>query len=64
MNDPIVEEVRAIRMKHTRKFQGDLKLICEDLRRVQAEFPKRVVRGQPNLVATKTPSAKAGSTAG
>ncbi len=32
MNDPIVDEVRRHRMEHTRKFGGDLKLICEDLR--------------------------------
>ena len=33
MSDPIVEEVRRYRMEHTRKFGGDLKLICEDFRR-------------------------------
>jgi hypothetical protein len=47
MNDPFVEEVRAARMKHTQKFHGDLKLICEDLRRIQREIPDRIVRGQP-----------------
>jgi hypothetical protein len=37
MNDPIVEEVRRHRMEHTRKFGGDLKRICHDLRRIQQE---------------------------
>jgi len=37
MNDPIVEEVRRHRMEHTRKFGGNLKLIGEDLRRIQRE---------------------------
>ena len=30
MSDPIVDEVRRHRMEHTRKFDGDLKRICED----------------------------------
>ena len=46
MNDPIVEEVRRHRMEHTRKFGGDLKLICEDLRRMiehrRAELAKDI----------------------
>lgn len=50
MNDPVVEEVRAARMKHTQKFHGNLKLICEDLRRSQSEYPERVVRGNPNRI--------------
>ncbi len=52
MNDPIVEEVRAARMEHTRKFKGDLKLICADLRRIQEEFLQRVVRVEPNRLAS------------
>ncbi|MBU4273659.1 MAG: hypothetical protein KKA28_17495 [Planctomycetes bacterium] len=50
MNDPIVEEVRRHRMEHTRKFGGDLKLICEDLRRIQRESGCRVVRRPPKLL--------------
>lgn len=50
MNDPIVEEVRRHRMEHTRKFGGDLKLICEDLRRIQRESGCQVVRRSPKLL--------------
>ena len=35
MKDPIVEEVRRYRMEHTRKFGGDLRAICADLRRIE-----------------------------
>ena len=48
MNDPIVEEVRRHRMEHTRKFGGDLKLICEDLRRIQRESGCRSFVGRRN----------------
>ena len=51
MNDPIVEEVRRFRMEHTRKFGGDLKLICADLRRIQRETGCQVVRRPPKLLA-------------
>lgn len=51
MKDPIVEEVRRYRMEHTRKFGGDLKLICEDLRRLQRESGCRVVRRSPVLLS-------------
>lgn len=58
MNDPIVEEVRAARMKHTQNFHGDLKLICEDLRKSQSEYPERVVRGKPNRILPTKPSSE------
>jgi len=58
MNDPFVDEVRAARMKHTQKFNGNLKLICEDLRRIQREFPDRIVRGQPNRIVPTKPSTE------
>jgi hypothetical protein len=51
MNDPIVDEVRRHRMEHTRKFGGDLKLICEDLRRIQRESGYQVVRRPPKLLS-------------
>jgi hypothetical protein len=50
MNDPIVSEVRRHRMEHTRKFGGDLKLICEDLRRIQRESGYQVVHRSPKLL--------------
>ena len=51
MNDPIVDEVRRHRMEHTRKFGGDLKLICEDLRRIQQVSGWQVVRRPPKLLS-------------
>ena len=51
MNDPIVEEVRRHRMEHTRKFGGNLKLICDDLRRIQRETGCPVVRRPPKLLS-------------
>jgi hypothetical protein len=53
MIDPIVEEVRRHRMEHTRKFGGDLNLICEDLRRIQRESGCEVVSRPPRLRAPK-----------
>ena len=35
MKDPIVEEVRRHRATHTRRFRGDLAVICADLRKVE-----------------------------
>ena len=51
MSDPIVEEVRRHRMEHTRKFGGNLELICDDLRRIQRESGCRVVRRPPQLLS-------------
>ncbi|MDA3874530.1 MAG: hypothetical protein PF795_11305 [Kiritimatiellae bacterium] len=58
MNDPIVEEVRANRMAHTRKFNGNLKLICEYLRQIQQEFPQRIVQGAPKRILPTKPSSE------
>ncbi len=54
MKDPIVEEVRAHRMEHTRKFRGDLAAICEDLRAIQKESGHKLV----HLPAKRLPRAK------
>lgn len=44
MKDPIVEEVRKHRMEHTREFDVNLAVICEDLRSVQRKSGHKVVR--------------------
>jgi len=44
MKDPIVEEVRAHRMAHTRKFHGELSAICADLRAIEKTSGHEVVR--------------------
>ncbi len=47
MKDPIVEEVRKHRAEHTRRFNGDLRLICEDLRKFERTLGDRVVPAAP-----------------
>ena len=47
MKEPYVEEVRKFRMEHTRQFNSDLHLICEDLRRFESSLGDRVVRPEP-----------------
>ena len=42
-SDPIVEEVRAIRRKHTDKFGGDVRAICEDFRKRQQKSNRKIV---------------------
>jgi hypothetical protein len=41
--DPIVEEIRAIRRKHTDKFGGDVHAICEDFRKRERESNRTFV---------------------
>jgi hypothetical protein len=47
MKDPIVEEIRRIRDEHAKKFNYDLKAICADIRKQQAQYGDRVVRLTP-----------------
>jgi hypothetical protein len=47
MKDPIVAEVRKYRMEHTKRFNSDLALICEDLRKLEAGLGDRLVSPQP-----------------
>ena len=58
MIDPIVEEVRRHRMEHTRKFGGNLRRICEDLRRIEQESGCEVVSRPPKLLAPKQETKK------
>ena len=50
MKDLIVEEVRQYRMEHTRKFKGDLAAICADLRTIQKDSGRKVVRLAPKKI--------------
>ena len=47
MKDPIVAEVRKYRAEHTRRFNRDLHLICEDLRKFERTLGDRVIRTAP-----------------
>jgi len=45
--DPIHEEVWKARDEHARRFGYDLKKICADLRRIEKQSGRRVVRRNP-----------------
>ena len=60
MKDPIVDEVRKHRMKHTRKFKGDLAAICADLRSIQANSGQAVVRLSPRRLKPIKTSGRRG----
>ena len=47
MKDPFVDEVRKSRMEHTKQFNSDLHMICEDLRRFESSLGDRVVTLEP-----------------
>jgi len=51
MKDPIVAEVRKHRMEHARKFGGDLRAICADLRAIQLACGQKVVRLPPRRLS-------------
>jgi hypothetical protein len=53
MKDPIVEEVRKYRMEHTRRFGGDLHLICEDLRKKEKALGDRLVYLEPRKLSDR-----------
>ena len=42
-NDPIVEEVRAVRNAHAEKFNYDLKAIAADFKKQQKKSKRQVV---------------------
>jgi hypothetical protein len=56
MKDPIVEEVRKHRMEHTRQFDSNLHLICEDLRKFESTLGERVVTLEPKK--TRRPAVR------
>ena len=58
MTDPIVEEVRARRMEHTREFGSDLSAICADLRSKQATSGYRIVKLAPKKLEPSKASTK------
>ena len=58
MNDPIVEDVRKQRMKHTQKFKGNMSAICEDLQKIQKSSGHKVIRLEPRKRAKTSPARK------
>lgn len=55
--DPIVAEVRAIRDAYAKKFNYDLRAICDDLKQSETEYKKmgfKFVTRQPKMLASRT----------
>ena len=44
MIDPIVEEIRAYRNKHAKKFNYNLGAICDDFKQHQQKYADKLVR--------------------
>lgn len=57
MKDSIVEEVRRLRDEHTHQFQGDLHLICDDLRRLETTLQARLVTPAPRRIGEESPKS-------
>ena len=60
LSDPIVDEVRRIRLDIEREYGGDLHAYCQHLRRIQKKFGDRLVSGKPKPLvvrAEKKPAA-------
>ena len=62
MKDPFVDEVRKFRMEHTREFNSDLHMICEDLRRFESSLGDRVVTLPPRKIQPTKKSSDSGDT--
>ena len=59
MKDPYVAEVRKHRMLHTKQFDSDLHLICEDLRKFEGSLGDRVVTLDPRkMQRTRTSTVR------
>jgi hypothetical protein len=50
-HDPILEELWKARDEHARRFGYDLKRICADLRRIERQSGRRVVRRNPKRLS-------------
>lgn len=57
MKDPFVDEVRQYRLEHTRRFNNDLHLICEDLKQFELTLGKRLVTLTPRRIQRKNNSS-------
>ncbi|MCH8043769.1 MAG: hypothetical protein IID44_08610 [Planctomycetes bacterium] len=49
-DDPIVEEIRAVRRAHAAKFNNDISAIVEDIRRMERESGRQYVNFPPRRV--------------
>lgn len=56
-NDPIVEEIRAVRDAHAAKFNYDLNAIFADLKRQERESGEVYVSYPPNRISPPIPTS-------
>ena len=56
--DPIVEEVRAVREAYAKRFDYDVQAICRDLRRRQDEDEREIVHPAVKESSTETGKAR------
>ena len=56
--DPIVEEVRAVREAYAKRFGYDVQAICRDLRHRQDEEEREIVRPVVNEGSAEAGEAK------
>ncbi|MFC2155910.1 hypothetical protein ACFLRB_05425 [Acidobacteriota bacterium] len=50
ISDPIVAEVRKARNAYAKKFNYDIKAMCRDIKKRQAENPDRIVSLPPKRI--------------
>ena len=56
ITDPIVEEIRKYRAKHTAKYDNNLDKIVEALNKQEKKSKKKIVSLKPRLLVGKTGS--------
>lgn len=59
--DPIVEEVRSAREAYAARFGFDVRAICRDLRKRQADSGRRIVRAEPERERAESDPAANGA---
>ncbi len=55
-SDPIVAEVRKIREAYAKKFNYDIRAMCEDLKERQAQNKDKVVSRPPKRFESRIPA--------
>ncbi len=53
MNDPIVEQFRAVRQAHAERFEFNPARICADFRQKQIKYKDRLISLSPKRVKEK-----------
>ncbi|MCK5057472.1 MAG: hypothetical protein KAT34_12490 [Candidatus Aminicenantes bacterium] len=56
-NDPIIAEVRKARNAYAKKFNYDIKAMCRDIKKRQAENLDRIVSLPPKRITPSIPKS-------